>query len=234
MTRVNLRQEDFWIRWGNNSDFESIILDDYYLAGIGMANRKFKDSYIRRVSFSDMDLKDTTWIDCDMQVVEFRRCDLTNARFLNVKADQVEFVECKLEGAVFQENSFSELYMAGCDGRISFHSQAQGGKIMDCDFERSSFDYADFTQTYFWGCILDASGFLKATLDDSSYINCSITDCEFYSAASLKGADFSEAIIHPAQPNALRTTQHWVKVEQAPVTRAAVLICSDESQLVCL
>jgi len=235
MTRLQLSDSDFWIRWSNNTPFEEVELTDFCLDDIDMSSWLFKNSSVRRMSFTDTDMKDTTWIDCDLEAVTFHKCDFTNARFINVKASQIEFTECKLQGVVFRENVFTNLYMFGCDGLITFHSQACSGKIMDCDFESSCFDYADLTNTYFWDCILDSGSFFKAYLNDASFNNCTITNCEFFAATSCKNTDFSTSIINPVEPTAPRlvSAQSWVQISKAPPpSKAAVLICSNESQLV--
>lgn len=152
---------------------ENTLFEDCTFKACGFPRAKVRGATFKDCLFFDAESKTgTDFSYAHMREVTFRRCNLSTSRFRATNLYEARFEDCTAQGCDFEKATFSH---------------AIGGKSNRTNtsvfMHTTNFDYADFSNLSFEGCVASECSFR-----DSNLRNCDFKEADL-SRTDLSGAE---------------------------------------------
>lgn len=149
-------------------------------------------------SFSEDDLQDAIFEDCQFYRCDFGRADLSDASFIKCKfVEQGDDLGCRFNYAILTNASFKQcnLSMASFTGAKCFGIELHECNLQGADFGRASFANHITHKTFFCSAYITACNLAYTNFEGALLEKCELMDNRWRGAnllgASMKGSDLS-------------------------------------------
>ncbi|WP_420466530.1 DUF2169 domain-containing protein [Panacagrimonas sp.] len=195
LSNLDLRGVDLTGAWMESVDLTHSNLSRAKLTGAVLAHANLRSALLIRADLTKANLgsarlERTVFDQANLTETNFMRADIKKADFRGARMPSAQLLESRWAGA--------DLSRAAMAGQIFYKLDLKGCEFADAQLANCNFIECDLTGIDFRGADLSSASFVTCAANGAIFASAKMSGVVFVQNTTLKGADFSAAVLNGA------------------------------------